>query len=143
MLKTGSRTSIPFLKRLFNVLFSSGLYPKEWAKAIIIPIHKKGDIENTDNYRGVSLLSIISKCYSTILNGRLYAWLEDNNLISECQAGFRKKYSTIDHIFCLHSIVQKSLSQRGKKLYVAFVDLKKAFHSVRQDKLLQSIRNWG
>ena len=90
-----------------------------------------------------SLLSIISKCYTSILNKRLYAWLEENDKISECQAGFRKKYSTVDQIFNLYAIVQKCLSQQGKKLYVAFVDFKKAFDSVRHDKLLECVRNEG
>ena len=77
-------------------------------KAIIVPIHKKGNAELPDNYRGVSLLSIISKCYTAILNKRLYAWLEDNNKIAEEQAGFRNKYSTVDHIFCFECHCSKA-----------------------------------
>ena len=50
-------------------------------------------------YRGISLLSIISKCFTSILNKRLYTWLEENSKISESQAGFRKNYSTTDQIF--------------------------------------------
>ena len=41
-----------FLTRMFNVLFEKGIYPQDWAKAIVIPIHKKGNIEHVDNYRG-------------------------------------------------------------------------------------------
>ncbi|XP_070194275.1 uncharacterized protein [Littorina saxatilis] len=46
-----------YLVELFNKLFRTGTYPAEWAKAIIHPIFKKGNDENPDNYRGVSLLS--------------------------------------------------------------------------------------
>ena len=56
---------------------------------------------------------------------------EDNNKIAEEQAGFRKNYSTVDHIFVLNAIVQKHLEKRGAKMYVAFVDFRKAFDSVR------------
>ena len=66
MLKAGGDDTVSFLTKFFNVLFSKGVYPEIWAKAIIVPIHKKGDTNKTDNYRGVSLLSIISKCYTTI-----------------------------------------------------------------------------
>ena len=63
--------------------------------------------------------------------------------ITECQSGFRKKYSTVDQIFNLYAIVQKCLRKKGQKLYVAFVDFRKAFDSVRHDKLLDCIRNQG
>ena len=69
--------------------------------------------------------------------------MEDNNVITENQAGFRKGYSTVDQIFTLYAVVQKCLSKKGKKLYVAFVDFRKAFDSVRHDKLLECIRNQG
>ena len=67
------------MTKLFNNFFDKGIYPSDWAKAIIVPIHKKGDIHLVDNYRGVSLLSIVSKCYTSILNTRLYNWLEEND----------------------------------------------------------------
>ena len=93
-----------------------------------------------DNYRGVSFLSVVSKCY-TVLNARLYFWLEENAAITECQAGFRKNCSTVDQIFNVYAIVQKCLRKKGQKLCVALVDFRKAFYSVRHDKLLDCIRN--
>ena len=143
MLKAGGQDVELFLTRMFNVLFEKGIYPQDWAKAIVIPIHKKGNTEHMDNYRGVSLLSVVSKCYTSVLNARLYFWLEENAAITECQAGFRKNYSTVDQIFNLYAIVQKCLRKKGQKLYVAFVDFRKAFDSVRHDKLLDCIRNQG
>ena len=92
---------------------------------------------------GVSLLSVVSKCYTSVLNASLYFWLEENAAITECQAGFRKNYSTVEQIFNLYAIVQKCLRRKGQKLYVAFVDFRKAFDSVRHDKLLDCIRNQG
>jgi hypothetical protein len=115
MLKSGGTDVLMFLVKLFNAIFFSGTYPKEWSKAIIIPIHKKGDRENVDNYRGISLLSIMSKCYTTILNTRLYDWLEDNNMISDSQAGFRKGYSAVDQIFNLYAVVQNCMQRKGRK----------------------------
>ena len=143
MLKCGGSHIRIILTKLFNVIFERGLYPQAWSKAIIIPVYKKGDPENVDNYRGVSLLSIISKCYTTVLNSRLYTWLESNDTISESQAGFRKEYSTVDHIFTLYATIQKCTSKRKGKLYVAFVDFKKAFDSVKHDKLIECVKNEG
>ena len=143
MLKLGGSKISMFLVTYFNNLFDKGIYPRDWAKATIVPIRKKGNADLPDNYRGVSLLSIISKYYTSILNKQLYAWLEDNNKVAEEQAGFRKKYSTVDHIFVLNAIVQKHLEKRGAKLYVAFVDFRKAFDSVRHCKLLETLQKEG
>ena len=110
---------------------------------VIIPLHEKGDLENTDNYRGISLLSVISKCYTCVLNTRMKEWMEENEKIIESQAGFRHGYSTADHIFALSAIVEKCLSKKGGKLYVAFVDLQKAFDSVHRVSLFESLVRAG
>jgi hypothetical protein len=133
---------MPFLAKLFNKLYATGTYPKTWSEAIIHPIHKKGDIDVPDNYRGISLLNIISKIYSRILNKRLIDWLVQNNKIHESQAGFRKGYCTVDHIFTLSAIVNKKLSYH-KRLYVAFIDFRKAFDSVIRTKLWNIVRKNG
>ena len=71
MLKSAGTLLIPFLTKYFNEILRSGSYPDTWTKAVIVPIHKKGDTNVTYNYRGISLLSLIGKCYTTILNKRL------------------------------------------------------------------------
>jgi hypothetical protein len=143
MLKEGGDVVSNYILKLFNIVFDLGVFPNEWAKAIIVPIHKSGDINNVDNYRGISLINVTCKCFTLILNKRLTIWLEDQSIIVENQAGFRKAYSTTDHIFTLNAVIQKCMSRKGSKLYVAFVDLKKAFDSVHHFKLfdvLQKIR---
>ena len=141
MLKLGGSKISMFLVTYFNNLFDKDIYPQDWAKTIIVPIHKKGNADLPDNYRGVSMLSIISECYTSILNKRLYAWLEDK--IAEEQAGFRQNYSTVDHIFVLNAIVQKHLEKRGAKMYLAFVNFRKVFGSVRLCKLLETLQKEG
>ncbi|WP_419652614.1 RNA-directed DNA polymerase [Thiolapillus sp.] len=143
MLKVGQEHFVKFLTTLFNHVFSSGIFPDIWTKSVIVPIYKKGDVHCVDNYRGVSLLSIVSKCYTSILNNRLYNWAEDCEKITESQAGFRKGYSTTDHIFTLYAMTQKYLSKKGGKLYVVFVDLRRAFDSVRYSKLLDVLQKNG
>ena len=135
MLKVAGETAVQFHTKLFNVLFDEGVYPEEWSKAIIVPISKKGSENITNNYRGISLLSLLSKYYTSGLNKRLVTWAEENGRLSEAQAGFRQSYSMTDHIFTLNTIVEKSLSKRGGKLYTCFLDLKKTFDSVQHGPL--------
>ena len=143
MIKCGGEETVDFLLKLFNKIFDCGIYPSEWSKAIVVPIFKKGDANVPDNYRGISLINIACKCYTSILNKRLYSWMEEEGLIVENQAGFRKAYSTTDQIFNLYSVIQKSMSRKGQKLYVAFIDFRKAFDSVSHKKLLQVAFNEG
>ena len=90
------------------------LYPYSWTEGIIISLFKKGNQNDTDNYRGISLSDIRSKLYSSIMNNRLQEWIEHNNLTGECQAGFKKDYSTVDHMFTLMAMIQKQFALNRK-----------------------------
>ena len=78
--------------RLFNIMLDTGIILSGWSLGVIIPIHKKGDKANPDNYRGITLLSCFGKLFTSVLNNKLYKFLEQNELLSEVQAGFRKGY---------------------------------------------------
>ena len=75
---------------LFNKLIETGVYPDEWCSAIILPIHKKGDVNIPDNYRGISLLSCVSKVFRKILNNRLVSWAVENEKMCDVQAGLER-----------------------------------------------------
>ena len=127
--------------KLFNIVLTSGFIPDSWSQGIISPIYKnKGDKSSPDNYRGVTLLSCFGKLFTSILNNRLNNYLENMNILVEEQAGFRKGYSTTDHIFNLKCLIDLYLF-RGKKLYSAFIDYKKAFDSVNSVYLWQKLIN--
>ena len=93
----------PFLDKLCQSPVNNSLFPEQWSKALLVPIHKKGSISDPDNYRGISLLSILSKCYTYVLNKRLEVWAENQGKVVEEQGGFRKGRSTVDHIFVMIS----------------------------------------
>ena len=107
-------------------MFEKGVFPKRWTESIVLPLFKKGDANNPNNYRGISLCDASSKFYSTILNFRLQDWVKMNNITGECQAGFKRNYSTTDHVFTLLALMQKQFSL-NRKMYVAFIDFEKAF----------------
>ena len=76
-------------------------------------MHKKGSINDPNNFRGISLINTVCKIFANILVARLDKWTDKFNVIHESQAGFRRQYSTIDNIFTLHAIAQKYLSRKG------------------------------
>ena len=99
----------------------------------IVPIHKKGSVENVENYRGITLLSVMGKLFTNILNTRLNDWAETYHVYVEAQAGFRKGMGTLDNIFVLHSRITHCLNN-NEKLY-SFVNFRKAFDFVVWDVL--------
>ena len=103
----------PFLTRLFNFYFEHAFFPAEWSKSLLCPIHKKGNINDPNNYRGFSLLTEISMIFTSIINKRLKTWVETKEIIGEEQAGFREQNTTIDQLFCLYTIINKFLRHKG------------------------------
>ena len=91
-------------------------------------------MDDPDNYRGITLLSCLGKLFTAVIDSRLTAYLEKAGMLGDEQAGFRAGYSTIDHVFVLHCLIDLYLSQR-KRLYCAFVDYKKAFDLVDRASL--------
>ena len=123
-----------FLLKMYTVIFESAMYPESWTKGLIVPIHRKGDKGDPNNYRGITLISTFAKIFSLVLQNRLNSWCEANDIFNDFQFGFRNQRITSDCIFILHSLIQKVLKQNSK-MYCAFVDYEKAFHTVVRDAL--------
>lgn len=136
-----STRMLPVLLKLFNKILQTGDFPESWVTAIIIPLYKKGDKNDCGNYRGISLLCVLSKIFMGVISKRLTLWSELNENIVEEQAGFRSGYSTIDNIFILTSIITKYLSKKKGVLYCAFIDFSKAFDCINRSKLFYLLIN--
>jgi hypothetical protein len=120
---------------MFNLVLESGVVPTDWCIGIIQPLYKKkGSPNDPDNYRGITLLSCVGKLFTACLNERLATFLECAGILGEEQAGFRAGYSTLDHIFVLHSLIDLYISKE-RRMYCAFVDYKKAFDLVDRSYL--------
>ena len=130
ILKKGKIMIVPMLQVLFNKILEMGEFRTDWCDAIIIPVYKKGNVNDPNNYRGISLLSSISKIFTKVINNRLVKWAENENKMSELQAGFTKGKSTVDHIFVLQCLIGKYLNRKRGRFYAVFVDFSKAFDSV-------------
>ena len=124
----------PTLCKLFNSIFNSGLYPEAWAKGCVVPIFKKGNIEDPNNYRGITIICCLGKLFTSILNARLLKWDKKYNIITDAQFGFKAGLGTTDAIFVLQSLINRTLKNR-KRLYCCFIDYKKAFDLIDRGKL--------
>ena len=85
-------------------------------------------------------MNSISKIFNGILTARVQKWAEENNVLDESQAGFRRGFSTIYNIFSLHAMIQKYICRSRDRFYCLFVDFKRAFDSIQNEKMWDSLK---
>ena len=118
------------LLRLYNRSWHSGATPPAWRTAVVVPILKEGKkASDLASYRPISLTSAVSKTMESMVNGRLYYYMEDSGLLDENQAGFRRHRSTVDQLMLFTQSVINSW-QCNHHTVAVFVDLKNAYDRV-------------
>ena len=139
--QAGKAVLLEPLHRLLCQCWQEGQVPQDMRDANIITLYKnKGDRSDCNNYRGISLLSITGKMFARVILRRLQILAE--RVYPESQCGFRAKRSTIDMIFTLRQLQEKCREQR-QPLYIAFVDLTKAFDLVSRRGLFKLLEKIG
>ena len=142
-LKNCSMDFVDIMCRMFNIILVSGVIPNDWCIGLIMPLYKnKGSKDDPNNYRGITLLSVMGKFFTSCINKIINNYLDNIGLLGEEQAGFRNGYSTVDHIFVLNSIVDIYLQKR-KKLFCAFIDYSKAFDMIDRSSLWYKLLGAG
>jgi hypothetical protein len=131
----------PTLHSLLWKCWEEGKFPQDMRDANIVTLYKgKGDRGDCNNYRGISLLSIVGKLFGRVVLSRLQQLAD--RVYPESQCGFRAQRSTTDMIFTLRQIQEKCREQKTP-LIVAFVDLNKAFDTVSREGLYSVLEHIG
>ena len=133
-----SSLEVHWLTCVFQIAWKTGKVPKQWQTSVLILIHKKGDKKKCTNHRGISLLNLPGKVYVKCLEKRCREIVEPQFQDAQCR--FRPGKSTMDQIFALQQIFEKSW-EYAKELCrpcnknTCFVDLEKAYDRFPRDKL--------
>jgi hypothetical protein len=90
---------------LLNHIWQSRRIPKDWEVGLVINVHEKGNANNCGNFRGITLLSTVSKLYANILRYKLNKYTEE--ILGEEQCGFRTIRGCVDAIFTINQILKK------------------------------------
>ena len=133
--KCGGNQLLDNLHQLLCRCWEEGSVPQEIRDSTITTQYKnKGDRSDRNNYRGISLLCIAGKLFARVALYRLQKLAE--RVYPESQCGFRSNRSTVDRIFSLRQLQEKCKEQQ-QPLYIAFIDLTKAFDFVSRDGLFK------
>uniref|UniRef100_A0A3Q2XCC0 Reverse transcriptase domain-containing protein n=1 Tax=Hippocampus comes TaxID=109280 RepID=A0A3Q2XCC0_HIPCM len=137
LVQAGGEAIITALTIICNNIWNTGIWPSSWTQSLIITLPKKGNLQQCNNYRTISLISHPSKVMLKILLNRLKP--EAETIIAEEQAGFRANRSAKEQIFNLRIICEKYL-QHQQHLYHVFVDFKNAFDRLWHAALWSTMR---
>lgn len=130
------------LVKIFNDIWCTGKYPVGWNKSFIVPIYKKGDKKDSNNYRPITVMNALAKLYSIILTNRITKIVHKYNLIKEEQAGFMQHKNCIQQVSVLHEICARRM-RLGKDTTLLFVDFSKAYDSVNHRVLFKKLGHYG
>jgi hypothetical protein len=130
------------LRHIFNCSFISAVVPQQFKIAKVIPLFKSGDRSLPDNYRQISLLSCFSKIFEKVVCSRLTNFLENNNILTPDQYGFRKSHSAVHPMVHMMNFVSRALNKKETTIAI-FCDLRKAFDTVNHKILFKKMFNIG
>ena len=128
------------LLQLFNMIMCHGYVPKSFGSGIIIPIlkDKHSDTSILENYRGITLSSVISKLFETCLTVKFNTYLVSNDL----QFGFKKGYGCHHAVYVMQTVTDY-FRNRGSCVYIAALDASKAFDKLNHRCLVRKMLQRG
>ncbi|VEN37907.1 unnamed protein product [Callosobruchus maculatus] len=132
ILKELGDEAVNIILKICNLIWETGIWPKDWTTSVMIPLHKKGSTRKCNNYRTLSLISHTSKVLLHIINNRLRHYV-DNEIARE-QAGFVKGRGTRNQIVNIRQMIEKC-REYNVPMVMCFIDYNKAFDFVNWSRL--------
>lgn len=141
-IKEAHITLVPALVKLFNLSLTKCVFPASWKKANVLPLHKKDDTTILNNYRPVSLLSVLGKIMEKIVFKYVFNYLNDHSRISRFQSGFIPGVSTVSQLIEIYHEFCSALSNKAE-IRIVFLDISKAFDRVWHKGLIHKLSQCG
>ena len=143
LIKLTDTSLIRPLTMLFNKSLSLGQVPAQWKMANISAIFKgKGSEQDPTNYRSISITSCLGKVMEKIIFKYLYNYLEQHNILTKHQSGFRPKDYTVNQLLEIYHVIIENLD-KSKDIKFVFCDISKAFDKVWHEGLIYKLSKYG
>ena len=126
------------LTHIINLSLQSSVIPNDFKSGRVLPLFKSGSVSDTDNYRPITILPILSKVLEKCVHNQLMTYLEENNLLCSQQFGFRKKRSTELAATCFVDDIRKNID-KGCYTGAFYIDLRKAFDTISHVSILSKL----
>ena len=130
------------LKMILESSLNSGEIPVDLLNAHIVPIHKKGNRQLAENYRPISLTSLVSKIFEIIIRKHMLKFLKETNRIHDNQHGFREQRSCLSQLLEHHDLILDAL-ESGGSYDVIYTDFAKAFDKCDFTVICRKLINLG
>ena len=132
------------LQLLFKSILEEGIFPDDWKKSNVVPVHKTKSTNLIKNYRPISLLPIFSKIFEQLIFNSLFNYFMQNKLFTECQSGFIPGDSCVAQLLSITHEIYKSFDcnppadTRG-----IFLDISEVFDKVWHEGLIFKLKTYG
>ena len=135
LLKEAADKIAPTITLLFQASLNQGNTPSTWRKALVVPIFKKGSKSDANNYRPISLTSVLCKLCEHILHSTILTHLANRKILSDAQHGFRRRTSCDTQLLLALNDFARGLEDKSQT-DIIFLDFAKAFDKVSHQGLL-------
>ena len=142
ILKRLKTAIVPPLTKIVNLSLDTGVFPEKMKHAEVVPLYKNKNRKDVTNYRPISLLLTLSKILGKVMYTRTYKFLTDTHQIFGSQYGFCTKHSCDNAIGELLGNIVKN-QELGKYTIALFIDLSKAFDTLKHQILLNKLEIYG
>jgi hypothetical protein len=140
MWKASGDEGVDILWRLCRLIWEKEEWPKDWCRAVFVPLPKKGNLKECSNHRTISLITHASKVMLKIIINRMKTKYDLE--MAEEQAGFVDGKGTREQIVNIRNIIEKC-REHNVPLYMCFIDYAKAFDCVCHEQLWQDMQDMG
>ena len=142
IVKENADSLVPPITHIINLSMIQGSVPDQFKIAQITPVHKAGNTDLINNYRPISVLTVLSKVLEKVVCKRLVSFFDAHSVLSNSQFGFRRKHSCELPLILATEFIRKALDD-GDHVIAVFLDLRKAFDVVSHQILLGKLAHYG